>query len=192
MYSRSYLLNLLVTFSAIQLSMTSDLSYIFNVKKCPSPDLYETLDLPKYIGKWYKQAALPSWYIKGKCGSNEYYYNDKNTTLYNQHKEKRGNKWVFSPLSTVTLDTPGVLTDHMTFVSADLNVLDTDYTSYSIVYSCTNHWFIDATKWATILTRKANLTQEEKEDIFTKAEGFFKKAEIDITDLIPMIQDCDE
>ena len=163
---------------------------IFGIKSCPSPKLFTKLQVQPFIGKWYNHIALPSIFEKGKCGSTSYYYDAKNTTLYNQDKEKRGDKWVTAPVTTVTNERPGSLTLHMFFISAYLNILDTDYTSYAIVYSCRDLYITEPLRMAWILTRNATIADEVKVSLYKKAETLFKTADINISDLKPVVQDC--
>ena len=189
MFARYLIISIIVLCLMINTS-SNIINKIFGAKSCPSPQLFTSLKVEPFIGKWYNHIALPNIFEKGKCGTTNYYYDAKNTTLYNQDKELRGNKWVTSPLATVTNDKPGVLTLHMTLASAEFNVLDTDYSSYAIVYSCKNLYVVDPWRFAWILTRKANPTEEEKLSLYSKAEALFKSADISISDLKPVLQDC--
>jgi lipocalin len=181
------IVTIVVLINSIQ---SSFLDNIFKTKPCPSPQLFTQLEVQPFIGKWYNHKALPNLFEKGKCGSTTYFYDKTNTTLYNQDKELRGEKWVTSPTNTVTHEKPGVLTFHMFFLTAEFNVLDTDYTNYAIVYSCKNLYVTDPYRFAWILTRRPTLTTQEKKAIYAKAEALFKTAEIDITELDEIIQDC--
>ena len=111
MLTKSTTLLILVTLNIFTASLCID--FPWNTKRCPAPKLFEQLDVHRFVGKWYNHVSLPNMFEKGKCGTTNYYYDATNTTLYNIDKELRGDKWVNSPLSTVTNDKPGVLTAHM-------------------------------------------------------------------------------
>lgn len=177
-------------FGLIKCTYQTLVNGIFRTKSCPSPKLFTLLKVEPFIGKWYNHLALPSIFEKGKCGSTTYYYDNTNTTLYNQDREKRGDKWVTAPVTSVTNETPGALTLHMYFIASNLNILDTDYTSYAIAYSCRNLYITDPFRMAWILTRNPNLTEEEKVGLYQKAEALFKTADIEIKDLKSVEQDC--
>lgn len=186
MMTLTKLLTIFISLTALQLTSAWN---PFNVKWCPEkPQLFTALEIKPFLGKWYNHLAMPNIFEKGKCGSTNYYY--EKDVLYNIDKELRGDKWVNSPLSTVTLDTPGVLTAHMFLVSAELNVLDTDYSTYAIVYSCRDLYITNPLRIAWVLTRKPVLTEEEKKVIYAKAAPLFKSAQIELSELEPVIQDC--
>jgi len=50
-------------------------------------------------------------------------------------------------------------------------VLDTDYTSYSVVYSCTSY-LINRVEFLWILGRKTTLTEETRQQISSLLSGF--------------------
>jgi hypothetical protein len=80
----------------------------------------------------------------------------------------------------------------MYFITSDLYVLDTDHTNYAIVYSCRSLYFVEPFKLAWVLTRKPVITEEERAIYYQRAEILFQKINVKMSDLKPIVQDCDE
>lgn len=113
---------------------------------CPNLEAAPHLELDKYLGKWYEVERYFAWFeFSGKCVTANYSLNDNDTV-------KIVNKQI-SSLTGVASSIEGIgrligrsddskLT--VTFPSLPLPfdapywVLDTDYESYAVVWSCTN------------------------------------------------------
>jgi lipocalin len=179
-------LNLLISVN------TNFIDSIFHFKRCPErPQLYTDLNVEQFLGRWYSQLAIPNLFERGKCGSTNYFYDDKNVTLYNQDRELNGAIWVYSPTNSVTHDTPGVLSLHMWFITSDLNILETDHTNYAIVYSCRSLYITEPFKLAWVLTRRPVISEEERAFYYQRAEALFQKIDVKMSDLETIVQDCE-
>lgn len=165
----------------------------FKFQTCPPrPQLFTQLELKPFMGRWWSQIAIPNLFEQGKCGSTNYFYDDKNITVYNQDRELSGVNWIYSPVNSVTVDQPGVLSLHMYFIRSDLYVLDTDYTNYAIVYSCRSLFITKPFKLAWVLTRKPVISEEERAALYNKAEALFQPIEVKLSDMKSIVQDCDD
>ncbi|XP_075936832.1 apolipoprotein Db [Anarhichas minor] len=123
---------------------------------CPTPKVQPNFNLPQYLGRWYEIEKLPASFEKGKCIEANYALREDGTiqVLNSQfYKEKvsvaQGTAVVQDPREPARL---GVSFSYFLPYSPYL-VVSTDYTSLSIVYSCTNILNIFHVDFAWILSR---------------------------------------
>ncbi|XP_034416278.1 apolipoprotein D-like [Cyclopterus lumpus] len=123
---------------------------------CPTPQVQPNFTLLQYQGRWYEIEKLPASFEKGKCIEANYalrtdgtiqvlnsqFYKDKVTTA-------EGTAVIRDPREPARL---GVSFSYFSPYSPYL-VLSTDYSSLSVVYSCTNILNIFHFEFAWILSR---------------------------------------
>lgn len=148
---------------------------------CPNVETIQRFDLNKYLGKWYEAERYFAWFeFAGKCVTANYSINENDTV-------KILNKQI-SSLTGVATSIEGIgrlagRSDEsklsVTFPSLPLSfiapywILDTDYESYSVVWSCTNLGVFNVRNvW--ILTREPN----PPVDVFQKAYQVLHKNNI--------------
>lgn len=158
-------------FSAVIISSYCDTG----VGKCsvkPSPDVIKNFDLLKYMGLWYEQIRdVDVPFQKGECTTAVYTLNAAAGTVEvlnsewisenNERKSAKGEatcpnsgeakcKVSFGPTFLAAFD----------FTKGNYWVLDTDYSSYSVVYSCSEYLGIYHAEFVWILTRERNPSTE--------------------------------
>ena len=122
--------------------------------QCPTPTLKANFDASLYFGIWYEQArdAGMPW-ESYDCQQARYSPNFDGTvavknTQYNPTTDK-----VEVATATATFDGAKGKVKFFEYAPAgDYEVLDTDYTNFAIVYSCSNYYLAKA-EYIWILTR---------------------------------------
>ena len=113
--------------------------------QCPNPDLLETFDPQQYLGVWYElRRANNIPFEDGECVTAKYterddgYIGVENTQWYgffggeDRYVQGQAEAWINSYV-------PGMLFVTFFFdIGGRYRILDTDYTSYVVVYSCDN------------------------------------------------------
>ena len=130
----------------------------FSWGSCPKVTLQENFDITKYTGTWFeliRNKDMP--HEKGTCSQAIYGLNpDGTVSVHNQ--EARDGKWETID-GYAYCDQDNAAQCHVKFSwlapAGDYKVVSTDYTNYSLVFSCFSigfaHW-----KWAWLLARKQN------------------------------------
>ncbi|XP_050924346.1 apolipoprotein D-like, partial [Lates calcarifer] len=112
---------------------------------CPAPKVQPNFNLQQYLGKWYEIEKLPAAFERGKCIEANYAIRKDGTiqVLNSQfYKDKLGVSFsYFTPYSPYL-------------------VLTTDYTTLSVVYSCTDILRLFHVEYAWILGRSRFLPPE--------------------------------
>uniref|UniRef100_A0A0P6G530 Apolipoprotein D n=1 Tax=Daphnia magna TaxID=35525 RepID=A0A0P6G530_9CRUS len=167
-------------------------SQILTIGSCPNPSVVSEFEVDQYLGKWYYNRNYFSIFKTGlDCTTVEYTMNEDEITikiegfLINNKKKKT----TFGKARVVT---SGKLT--VTFIPNALTqgaenywILDTDYTSYAVVWNCFPHGLMySSTAW--ILTRERNPSSAT----IDLALAAFEKNDIDQTKLkLVNQQDCE-
>ncbi|KAI9560119.1 hypothetical protein GHT06_014129 [Daphnia sinensis] len=132
---------------------------VFSIGSCPSVNVVSNLDIDRYVGKWYENRNYFAIFQAGlECVTAEYAKEGDKVSVKNV-----GTRKILRTKSTVIgtarqLEPPngklGVTFPSIPFAPVDSPywVLGTDYTSYSVVWSCTNRGFFNS-QIAWILTR---------------------------------------
>ncbi|KAM9839440.1 apolipoprotein Db [Aulostomus maculatus] len=130
---------------------------------CPTPAVQPNFNLQQYLGRWYEIWKLPASFERGKCIEANYAVRKDGTiqVLNSQfYKEKvrtaEGTAVVPDPREPAKL---GVSFSFITPYSPYW-ILTTDYTSLSVVYSCTDILRIFHVEYAWILGRSRFLPPE--------------------------------
>ncbi|CAO1373815.1 unnamed protein product [Diamesa tonsa] len=169
---------------AVLVLVPQTLSQVTILGKCPAVKVKTDFDSAQYIGKWYEIQKYPFIFtLGGRCTTATYGANADGTIsvlnkqiglLVNPFKRiyqyfLRTFLFRFGrPTSingTVTVLSPGKLnvsfpTVPQTTKEANYLVLDTDYTSYAVVFSCTNNYYnLTSSPSLWIYSRTRNITQ---------------------------------
>merc|ERR1712154_181030 len=170
------------TFAAALGLMAMEASAAPRLRRCPrdySP--MESLDLDRYLGTWYE--------IQLGCDIAEYTANDDCTITVKNSGHRPIQGWSSVEGSAVLADSG----DASLIVSfsgntpspsdeANYTVLDTDYETYSIVYSCGNIAGLASFDFLWILAREPQLDDQKMLELIGKIEdtlpdyGFFKNS----------------
>ncbi|XP_037612314.1 apolipoprotein Db [Sebastes umbrosus] len=131
--------------------------------QCPTPDVQPNFNLQQYLGRWYEIEKLPASFERGKCIEANYSVRKDGTirVLNSQfYKEKtrlaEGTAVVQDPRD------PARLAVGFSYFApySPYWILSTDYTTVSVVYSCTNILNIFYIEYAWILGRSRFLLPE--------------------------------
>lgn len=141
----------------------------FNWGSCPDiRHEIDTFDLSKYLGKWYEIArseAMP--FEKYECVQAEYSIKE-NGNIEVKNSQYDGKDRLYAIGEAVTTSDPFALKVSFSdsilgkLFSGNYQVINTDYSNYSIVYSCTNV-YVAHVEFIWILSRQPNLPQEQTE-----------------------------
>ncbi|KAG7159445.1 apolipoprotein D-like [Homarus americanus] len=134
--------------------------------KCPEFITKLDFEVAPYLGKWIEFARFTMPYERGQtCNYAEYSDRGDGTVgVHNGGLDAGGN---YTEIFGYAEKTPvnGVLVLHLDGVpvAGDYNVLATDYTTYTAVYSCNNFLNLGHVDQAWILARTPTLTKEQLE-----------------------------
>ncbi|XP_062377329.1 apolipoprotein D-like [Sardina pilchardus] len=133
----------------------------FHFGSCPTPPVQQNFDVGKYLGRWYEIARLPAVFEKGKCNQATYSLLKEGVVkVVNAELLKNGEINSIEGQATVTNSTQPAKLDVTFFkgiADAPYWVISTDYTSYSVVYSCRNVFGLLYVDFAWILARSRTL-----------------------------------
>ncbi|XP_046463846.1 lazarillo protein-like [Daphnia pulex] len=151
---------------------------VFALGSCPNLNVVSEFKMDQYLGKWYSNRSYFSLFMSGlECVTAEYVRNGPKVTVKNI-----GIKRITRMRSTTTgtvrhVEPPNgklnvVFSGDPAQGSANYWILGTDYTSYSVVWSCM-HFGIEPinTRIAWVLTREqhpTNATIEAALDVLKK------------------------
>ncbi|CAH2044975.1 unnamed protein product, partial [Iphiclides podalirius] len=146
---------------------------------CPEVKPVENFNFSAYQGKWYEIAKFPNAgeeQDRGKCTTAEYTVDGDKGSAKNSHLINNVNYYINAEL---TLVGPAQVRLNYTFDGKTkfsyLTILDTDYKSYSIGYSC--KYFKDNNKhqvFSWIKSRSKSLEGAAKEAV----ENYLKKSNV--------------
>ncbi|XP_037927730.1 apolipoprotein D-like [Teleopsis dalmanni] len=130
---------------------------------CPDVKIPEEFDVDAYMGIWFEYSKYPFLFEIGKKCMYARYTNKGNDTVYvvntavNRFTNSKSNV-----TGTAKILGPGQLavkfSKNQSVDKPNYLVLGTDYTSYALVYSCTNFSTVAHTKNIWILTRERKPT----------------------------------
>jgi len=150
----------------------------------------KNFDVNRYCGKWYEQSRTWFWPEEsGVCSRATYTKRDENSiNVKNEMRVGSPEGGIQSIEGTATLRTPNeghLLVDFGGHRTGNMKILETDYTSYSLVYSC--YSFAGLLHWETawILTRDAQISDQFMDTLMNK----YKKIGFDTSRLKRQTQD---
>jgi len=137
---------------------------VFLWGRCPSRVRgTPNFNVNRYLKRWYQQSALPQFYqdSSDRCVTAEYTpLSDRVIGVYNSAVDKNGDRSGVRGEAALTSKTRGELnvaffSTASTKAKPNYIVLDTDYTSFTYIWGCSNVGFVhQASFW--ILTRESN------------------------------------
>ncbi|XP_074478292.1 apolipoprotein D-like isoform X2 [Sebastes fasciatus] len=164
----------------------------FHSGKCPQPSVQEDFDITKYMGTWYEIEKLPALFGSGKCNQATYsLLADGTVKVHNAELLSNGKINSIEGVARVKNSSqPAIL--GVSFFKDVPNgpywVLNTDYQTYSLVYSCSEYGFFHVDS-AWILARTWVLT----EDVIGQLHNGLTSAGVNISHLTVSDQTgCDQ
>uniref|UniRef100_A0A8C6S9N2 Apolipoprotein D n=1 Tax=Neogobius melanostomus TaxID=47308 RepID=A0A8C6S9N2_9GOBI len=154
--------------------------------RCPTTGVQPDFDLQRYLGRWFEITKLPANFERGKCIEANYALREDGTIqVLNKQQEENG----ISIIGTARIPDPrepAKLGVSFSFVAPTGTywVLYTDYTSVSVVYSCTDFLRVAHMDYAWILARNRTLPEET----MRTATEILKRVGVKECELIPTDQ----
>jgi len=153
---------------------------VFSFGGCPDLRGVENFETEQYLGTWYEYSnTFEIFQIGGKCVRATYTDKAGNVRVLNEQVDKRSGSYKSITGSArqelnstrgeliVSFDT---VPEFATGSSPNYLVLDTDYTSFALVYSCTNLPFnVLKTESVWVLTREQQPAQALVDQVYSKA-----------------------
>ena len=123
--------------------------------QCPTPTLKASFDAVKYMGLWYEQArdgGMP--WESNDCQQARYSLNTDGTVAVKNSQYDPVADQVDVATATATFDgAKGAVRFFEYAPAGDYEVLDTDYSTFAIVYSCSSYYLAKA-EYIWVLTRE--------------------------------------
>ena len=160
------------------LALTS-LAEAASTRVCQQPELEQNFDVNRYLGLWYEARRDKECKFEGavgtaKCNTAEYSMNDDGSihVLNSEYEEDKG-EWKNPPaVGKATVVDPSKNEGYLKvkfgllIPSGDYKVVETDYDSYTVIYTCTGVSHIYNIEYVWILTRDANPSDETMQKAF--------------------------
>ncbi|TDG97489.1 hypothetical protein EPR50_G00226590 [Perca flavescens] len=130
---------------------------------CPTPKVQPNFNLQQYLGRWYEIAKLPASFERGKCIEANYNVRKDGTIQVLNSQFYKDKVRVAEGTAVIPdLREPAQLGVSFSYFTpyAPYWILSTDYTSTSVVYSCTNILYVFHIDYAWILGRSRFLPPE--------------------------------
>merc|ERR1711976_1046540 len=171
---------LAITVSLGLLVLTSAQSIGFG--KCPkNVKVQQDFDITKYVGKWYEIQSIPATFQYGwSCVSAEYSLNDDGTAkVYNKGKKPSGEYEDIEGVAIIPDPSEAAKIGVRFFEGqpyADYWVLDTDYETYTLVYTCSDIT-VSNVRFLWILAREKTLDDATVARLKALAAGYGIRAD---------------
>ncbi|XP_069119487.1 apolipoprotein D-like [Argopecten irradians] len=157
---------------------------VFGKGKCPAVTVQQTFDLQKYLGDWYE---VLKFYVgfedNTKCTKANYQLKEdghirvdnKGLSLKDEGKviEAVGDAYIpdkSEPAKLLVKFAEGI-------PYGNYWVLDTDYTNYTLIYSCKEVLGLTHAEFCWILSRERTLAPETQQKLYQKLTGFGVKTD---------------
>ncbi|XP_054278250.1 apolipoprotein D-like [Macrosteles quadrilineatus] len=146
--------------------------------RCPDLSVKQDFSLIAYKGPWFEQAGYNTESVEGdkRCVSALYYIDDDMFYVQNRGIDNRNNKWG-GVNGTAKFTNPAKKEAKLTVsfkfgwltVNGPYWVLDTDYNTYSVVYTCENFLFLFHHYTVWLLSRNRSLSTVTQQQLFYNA-----------------------
>merc|ERR1712131_36575 len=148
----------------------------FHVGRCPEPAVQQGFQVSQYLGKWYEIEKLPAVFQKGTCTQADYTLRDATSiNVLNQGLLEDGEiNEAHGSARIVDLSEPAKLeVSFFPGTGGPYWVVSTDYTTYSVVYSCRNYPGGLYADYAWVLSRTRTLPADQVTELkdMMKASG---------------------
>jgi len=143
---------------------------------CPQVTTKPDFDIKAYMGKWYESEKYPNSFQKGDCGFAQYVLQDDGTVAVN-NTERKPDGSVGTAIGQARPDPKSTIPGHLQVRFSKWSpwgkywVLDTDYNTFSVVYSCSSY-LINRVEFLWILSRAPELEAGPRRHISSLLQGF--------------------
>jgi apolipoprotein D and lipocalin family protein len=155
-------------------------AYTMKMGKCPAvSSKLSSFEIGKYLGHWYeitRSKIVP--FQKGECVQATYSLNDdRSVKVFNTELREDG-KWASVVGRATTTDIPYKLEVSFSdswirkFMKGNYQVIDTDYDSYSLVYSCED-LLLFKMEFTWILSRTPEMPEEKINELINTLSTSF-------------------
>lgn len=144
--------------------------------KCPEVKTKENFDLSKYLGRWYEIEKYPNWFEKGSCNGADYKLAQSGLISVN-NSEILDNGKLNYVIGEARQDPSSSIASHLQVRFSKWQpwgqywVLDTDYSSYTIVYSCTN-LLVARLEFLWVMSRQRTISNEAEDHAYRLLDGY--------------------
>ncbi|TNV78151.1 hypothetical protein FGO68_gene14548 [Halteria grandinella] len=125
--------------------------------QCPSPALKTPFDATKYVGLWWEQArdSTMPW-ESNDCQQARYALNADGTVAVHNSQYNPNTDQVEDATAVATFDgAQGQVKFFWYAPAGDYRVIDTDYETFALVYSCSSY-YVAKSEYIWVLTREQN------------------------------------
>ncbi|XP_076466201.1 apolipoprotein D-like [Babylonia areolata] len=153
---------------------------------CPTVPAQTTFDLNRYLGYWYEIYVFPTHFEKGKCTRAKYSLKDDgHIEVYNRGLENGTEVRAVGDAYCPNTDHPANLLVRFAAGTpyGKYNVIDTDYDTYTLIYSCESILGVAHIEFAWILARERQINQTLTDRLMNELKGYgvdvtkFKKSD---------------
>jgi apolipoprotein D and lipocalin family protein len=125
--------------------------------QCPSPALKENFDATRYLGLWWEQARDSSMpWESNDCQQARYALNADGTVAVHNSQYNPNTDKVEDATAVATFDgAQGQVKFFWYAPAGDYRVIDTDYETFALVYSCSSY-YVARSEYIWVLTRERN------------------------------------
>ncbi|KAL4234725.1 hypothetical protein ACF0H5_006367 [Mactra antiquata] len=150
---------------------------VFSSGGCPNVKLQSTFDLNAYLGDWYEIYKFYAAFENGQSCAKAHYElkPDGHIKIVNSgNKDGKPIQAVGDAYIPDPTNEPAKLKLRFSSLAPYGNywVIDTDYTNYTFIYSCSGVLGITHYEFAWILARQPYVTEEVKTKLFNEAKAF--------------------
>jgi len=145
-------------------------------KSCPQVETKADFDLGKYMGRWYEIEKYPNWFEKGSCNGAEYKLKPEGGVAVNNSEILDNGKPNFA-IGQARQDPSSNIASHLQVRFSKWQpwgqylVLDTDYDSFTVVYSCTN-LLVARLEFLWVMSRERSLSAENRSSIYKMLDNY--------------------
>lgn len=146
---------------------------------CKKVETKKDFDLSKYMGRWFGIEKYPNSFAKGSCNRAEYKLKPEGGVAVNNSEVLDNGKISFAigsarqdPSSSIASHLQVRFSDYQPWIlSAPYFVLDTDYETFTVVYSCSNQ-LLTRKEFLWIMSRERTLSAENYQHIYEMLENY--------------------
>lgn len=157
---------------------------------CPEVTTKEGFELVPYMGEWYELEKYPNTFQNGNCGVANYVLEDGGVVTVN-NTERKPDGAASTAIGQARSDPKSTIAGHLQVRFSKWQpwgkywVLDTDYNSFSVVYSCSSY-LVNRVEFLWILGREPSLSKVTRQHVSSLLTKFkIDESKLQVTDHSP-------